>query len=146
MPVGISIRINLTGESLIAQWVDENQEILSYVASLLENIKKFVPVRLLETYFGKWILDWDKIMRFLSLRQVMARGADSEATHSRVCIETWYNVGDALGIRARIKVARDLRLSCSYSRCPDPISLGGASRVCSLCGVNAYCSQRCQNQ
>ncbi|KAF8600946.1 hypothetical protein BDV93DRAFT_525022 [Ceratobasidium sp. AG-I] len=126
--------------------IDGNETILSYMDSLLENIKKFAPTRLREAHFTKWILDWENIMNFLLLRQAMLNLPDSDAIHFRACIDQWYEVGEALGLRDRIKATRDLRISCFNLRCPDPNPLGGARLVCSLCYVTMYCSYRCQKQ
>jgi hypothetical protein len=87
-----------------------------------------------------YYFDWLKAAQHLQERCHEYDQTRLIQAHISQCQAVWAKLGSLL-LKNRLE---SLLVSCSHSRCPWPVPIGGAGFACGRCGTATYCSRECQ--
>ncbi|KAF8594772.1 hypothetical protein BDV93DRAFT_611717 [Ceratobasidium sp. AG-I] len=108
----------------------------------MSSLAKYLSQRhdIVRPAFSEGYPDWLKTFNYMfQLRSIQTRHDYSLYLRTKECMNTWAQLGQALGYLDYIR-----RTPCRYPRCAGGVESSGGFMACDICSEAIYCSARCQ--
>ncbi|KAG9080692.1 hypothetical protein FRC06_006253, partial [Ceratobasidium sp. 370] len=138
--------LDLTARAIIRLKPAKSPSEARTIVYFFKGLAKAVPEMELERRFREFVPNWWKFNRHLVIIEygIPAAPSASHQKHYDVCMETWLQIAQSLGLEPAIDEFTSM--NCYSGRCPMAYTtvIQGARFGCARCAHTLYCDDRCQ--